>query len=66
MSGTLPHTERIRRLLDEGHTEEARRLHNEFVAQQMRRAQEAPINLSDLLAAREELHIDAIGGEGDD
>ena len=52
----LRHTERVCRLIREGQTLEAADVHNAHVAAEFERARNGEvINLSDLLAAREEL-----------
>jgi hypothetical protein len=55
----LPHTQKIGELLAEGDVAEAMLVHNAHLEQQMEAAKEGPINLSDLLAAHEEITIAA-------
>jgi hypothetical protein len=56
----LPVTERIAKLLAEGKRDEAIAAHNATVRQAFERAQQgAIINLTDLMASRDELHVDA-------
>lgn len=55
MTTQLPHTMRIARLLAHGNTTEAARVHNQHLADQFAKAKAgAVINLSDLMAAKEE------------
>jgi hypothetical protein len=57
----LPHADNIRTLLSKGKRKEAEREHRLHVQEQFKRAREqgAVINLSDLMAAKEELLVDA-------
>lgn len=60
-----PHTERIAQLLQRGNTVEAARLHNEHLKAEFDRSQQgAVINLSDLMAAQQEFHLDQIRQTG--
>lgn len=54
----LPHTERIAALLREGRVQEAKRLHHQRVHGQIRAARQGRvINLTDLMAAKEQIHL---------
>ena len=54
----LPHTERIAELLRAGKKLKAASLHNQRVKEQFKLAEQGEIiNLSDLMAAKEELHL---------
>jgi len=64
MSGHFEHTERIEALLRQGKREEARRLHNAHVEAQLKKASQGPINLSDLMAAKEAFILDDFEREG--
>lgn len=56
----LPHTAAVEDLLAQRKREQARRLHNARVKSELDRAQNgATINLSDLMAAKEQLDLDA-------
>ena len=58
MTTQLPHTMRIARLLARGNTTEAARVHNQHLADQFAKAKAgAVINLSDLMAAKEEFIV---------
>lgn len=60
----LPHAALIRRLLDEGRHAEARKRHTEQVDSELWRALNgASINLSDLLAAKDELELEGSSDE---
>ncbi len=53
----LPHAAAVQRLLDEGRIQEAAELHNRHLEAELERARQGePINLSDLIAAKETLH----------
>ena len=57
----MKHTERIKALLAQGHRQAAQDTHNAQVARQFEIAKGGGIiNLTDLMAAHEELHIDAL------
>jgi fatty acid/phospholipid biosynthesis enzyme len=55
---SLHHTKRIEILLKAGKKEEARRLHNEYLDAQLEKSKSEPINLSDLIAAKEAFILD--------
>lgn len=58
MQDRLEHTEKVKALIDEGRTKEAAELHNARVKDQFDKAQQGQtINLSDLIAAREQLDL---------
>lgn len=63
--GELPHAQRTQDLLRKGRTGEAAKAHNARVTAELDRARNGEtINLSDLMAAKEELHIDEIERDG--
>lgn len=49
----MEHTDRIKKLLDEGKLSEARRAHLQHVDEQLELAKSEPIDLTDLMAANE-------------
>lgn len=52
----MPHTQRVDALLADGNVEEAKRVHTERVEEQFARAEQGEtINLSDLMAAKEQI-----------
>ena len=54
----LPHAERVAELLRQGNTTEAARVHNEHLKAEFDRAKQGEvINLSDLMAAREQFDL---------
>ena len=60
MNTELPLTKKVQELLDAGKHDEAARLHNATVKAQMEKAEKGEmINLTDLLASKEELHLRA-------
>jgi hypothetical protein len=60
MSDQLPHTTRTQELLKKGEREKAREAHNARVESELDRARKGEtINLSDLMAAKEQLDLDA-------
>jgi hypothetical protein len=56
----FPHTHRVEALLRVGMVAEARRLHNAHVDAELERSKHEPINLSDLMAAKEAFVIHEI------
>jgi len=61
----LPHTERMLALLREGQAKEAKRQHNAHVKAQFDAARQGQaINLSDLMAAKEEIDLAEPAGLG--
>lgn len=66
MTNELPHTDLTQALLRDGRRKTAIKNHNARVAEQLQRAQEGEtINLSDLMAAREEIVVDGLDRTGD-
>ena len=54
----LPHTQRVAELLRRGNTTEAARVHNEHLKAEFERARQGTvINLSDLIAAKEQFDL---------
>ena len=57
----MKHTERVKTLLNQGHAQAAQDTHNAHVTRMFEVAKAGGIiNLTDLMAARDELHIDAL------
>lgn len=66
MDEQLPHTRLTQDLLKAGRRKTAAKNHNARVAEQMARAKAGEtINLSDLMGAKDELIVDALGDERD-
>ena len=58
----LPHTQRIEELLRQGKLQEAMDQHNQYVDAQLELSKTGvPIDLSDLMAAKEQFHLNELG-----